>query len=296
MSQPEQPPINPESGPAQNAQPATAVHIHQALSERRGGCGFVAGALGCLAVLAAMIIVPVLAGVAPVIAIINVIGSILSGGSVGPASAQTITSQTILTGIQPLGQLVTIGAQFAKADIVVGVREGRLNVCGHSASYVAQGSVQAGVDLLRIGPEDISYDAVADRYTLRLPAPQITSCSLDMIDQYTQTATACNPDYDALRQIAGYTALTEFATDAVEGGLLERARREAQITLSSFIRALTGSDVVITFADQQPPAQAESMAEATAEAQAGPPRPASCQPRQPPGWTYDPVSGQWSRG
>ncbi len=62
-------------------------------------------------------------------------------------TANVFTSQTIVSSIQPMGQLVSISAQVAKADIFVGVQQGALNACGYSVNHVAQGTIEAGIDL-----------------------------------------------------------------------------------------------------------------------------------------------------
>lgn len=210
------------------------------------------------------------------------LGSLL--GSKKPQQASVIPSQTIVNGIQPMGQLVSISAQVAKADIYVGVQAGALNACGFSVNHVAQGTIEAGIDLNQLTEDSVSYDEAANTYTLNLPAAQLTSCRIDYIDQYDTSTTACSADWDAARQLAQYAAMNDFVTDSVAGGILERAQRQAQITLGNFIqylhKASVGTDVTVKINFDGSPVPA---------------LPASCSPTPPQGWVYNAGDNTWSK-
>ncbi len=249
-------------------------------ARRNTGCIWVIGGLtGCL-------LLPLIIFGLPVVLGLTSANNVLSGlqkgieGVINPAPpvALSASSQTIVQSVMPLGQLVSLSVQMAKADITIGVHQGPLNACGYSANHVAVGAVDAGVDLTQFTPNDVVFDAVANKYTITLPAPQITSCRLESIRQYDRTTTACNVDWDSTRIIAGDVALQSFRQDAIEGGILTRAQREASATLGSFIQGLTGKQVEIKFAD--PPAS--------------PIFPPSCSPDPPPGWAQD-ASGGWTK-
>jgi hypothetical protein len=201
-----------------------------------------------------------------------------------PAQASVVSSQTILSGIQPMGQLVSISAQVAKADIFVGVQQGALNACGFSVNHVAQGTVEAGIDLNKLSEGSISYDEATKTYTINLPAAQLTSCRVDYIDQYDTSTTACSTDWDAARQLAQYDAIQEFAKDSLDGGILDRAQKQAQLTLGNFIqmlhRASVGSDVTVKINFDKSNTS---------------PIPSSCNPEPPPGWVYDATSNVWTK-
>jgi len=242
------------------------------VERRRSGCRAL---LGCLLIvmLALLLVVAV-----PTLLSAGVIDRLISGISYAvnpPTTARATSTETILTGIQPLGQLVSISAQLAKADIDIGVQQGGLNACGFSASHVAQGTIEAGIDISGIAAEDISYDALTGSYTLRLPAPSLTSCRIDLIRQYSRSTTVCNVDWDEARLLANYISLGDFRDDALEGGILGRAESEARLVLSNFIGALTGSRVTLVFEGTDPPL------------------PASCSPETPPGWFYDENNNAW---
>jgi hypothetical protein len=74
-----------------------------------------------------------------------------------------------------------------------------------------------------------------------------------------------------------YVSTAQFAQDALDGGILERAERETTLLMKSFVEALTGSNVEIVYA--------ESPAEAIL--------PASCVPQLPNGWSFDEELNSW---
>jgi hypothetical protein len=199
----------------------------------------------------------------------------------GPDSASVTSTQTILTGLQPLGQLVSISASVAKADIAVVVDTGGVGgLCNHRANHVAQGAVEAGIDFTQITENNITYNESTDTYTITLPPPQITSCRIEYIRQYERDGgnPTCGIDWDSVRLIANYVATEEFAQDTLDGGILERAETETTTLMESFIFSLTGSNVIVQYAD--------------AGATIIPP---SCQPQLPNGWTYDEATNNWIR-
>lgn len=247
---------------------------------KRRGCG---GCLGCVGIVSAVLIVAVAA---------VIITLLISGGGaisavfdgfrsfVAPVTSATVgTSQTIVTSIAPLSRLVTISAQLARADVPVQVASGALNACGYSAYHVVQGTIEAGVDLSLVRPEDIVFNPVTDRYTVTLPGPQYTNCSIDYSRQYQQSFTTCVADWDAARILAEYTSMQSMIEDTFEGGLLERAGTEAASALTGFITALTGKPVDIVF-----------------DAARQPSVPDQCVRRAPPGWSYDAILNRWQRG
>ncbi len=262
---------------------------------RRPSClwGLV-GAGGCLATV--LIVVALLVG-SGVTALGEVLGSLnLTSPQAGPPTAQTTAppttatagqtpsplptldrALTVLTSIRPLGQLVSYGFQLARADIGVNIRQGVLDSCSFSTHYVAEGVIEAGIDLTGVGPGDVRYDAAGDVYTLTLPAPQLTGCHVAYIDQYNQSLTLCPVDWDAARQLGQHIALTTFRDEALESGILERARQQATLIVGNFVQSLTGSRVEIVYRAEPPTL------------------PPSCRPEPPEGWTYDAATGVWAR-
>ncbi|MBK8030524.1 MAG: DUF4230 domain-containing protein [Chloroflexi bacterium] len=184
----------------------------------------------------------------------------------------------IVQGIQPLGQLVSVSVQLAKAGVFVGVGQGVLNVGGYSANYAVQGAVEAETTWMQIGEDDVRYDAATDVYVITIPAPQLTSCRVEMIDQYDESVSTCNLDWDGVRQLAQYQALSDFRDDALEGGILTRAETETRFVLAN--RALADrAQREIVFA----PPTGETV------------YPPSCLPEIPIGWRFDTQNNHWTK-
>jgi hypothetical protein len=187
-----------------------------------------------------------------------------------------------LTGIQSNAQFVSITAQLAKANITVGIEQRGLldnNLCGYSGTYVAQGTVRAGIDMSQVTDDDVTYDESSETYQVSLPAAQLMSCSIDFIDQYGGTTTLCpGIDWDENRQLASYWALNEFKNDAVESEILSRAETQADQALGNFITSLTGKNVKITFNQDD-----KTLIDST------------CEPEPPQGWAQDAATGTWSK-
>jgi hypothetical protein len=194
-----------------------------------------------------------------------------------PVSAKVSASRTIVSNLQPLGQLVTTRAEVAHADVLVSINAGIFNLCGHAANHVSQGVVEAGIDFSAIEESDVSYDETNDQYTLQLPPPILTSCRMEYIRQYDRSNTFCNVDWDVARRIAEHESMEKFALDMVQGGILDKAKLEATVQMSSFVSALTGSSVIIGYD--------ESSVETGL--------PKSCQPDKPNGW--DKTEDGWQK-
>ena len=242
----------------------------------RNGCLWgVAGAFGCLALLLVIPVTLVLLGVTSVGGLLGSLGIALGAP---PQEATVISTQTIVQGIQPMGQLVSVSAQLAKADVQVNVTQGALNACGFGANHVVQGTVEAGIDLIGISEDDLSYDAERETYVLVVPAPQLTSCRVDYIRQYGGSFTTCPVNWDEARVLANYMALTSFRDDAIEGGILDRAELETRLVLGNFVRMVTGHPVEIVFQEPETPVT-----------------PPSCLSQPPQGWTYNQDTNVWRK-
>lgn len=236
---------------------------------------------GCLALIAVLIVSPCI-GLAIVIlsssaGLSGMFSSVMNFLD-PPATVNIVSNRTIVHSLQGLGQLVTVSSEVAKADIQVSVNEGFLNAGSYSAKHVAVGVIEAGIDIATTNKDHVSYDSTANTYTLRLPSPNITSCRIEHIDQYSGSLTLLPADWDLLRQLAQHDAIAQFAQDMIEGGILERAKAEAALRLGDFIGALTGSQAHIEYE--------ASDAEAKL--------PPSCQPDPPSGWVKG-EDGAWRR-
>jgi hypothetical protein len=201
-----------------------------------------------------------------------------------PPVVRSQSSQTIVQRVQPLGQLVTYSMPQVKANIEVTLEYGLVDICRISAFHVAQGTIEAGIDLQKLMPDAITYDEEADTYTIQLPPAELTECTIDPFEtqQYlTQGETVvCPANLDELRRIASYEALIDFRNTALALDILGEAEQQARLVLGNFVEGITDSQVVIEFAHQ-----ADDISEFVA----------SCNPQPIEGWVYREDDGTWWR-
>ncbi len=261
------------------AEDTQEARVVQRVDERRGCLGGFTILLTCLAIpgvcMGTLFIAVAFAVLTGVSTLSNAVDSIFAGFrdifDPDPTTAQVISTQTMVQQIQPLGQLVSISVGLAKANVHIVVKAGIADTCQHSASHLVQGTIEAGFDLTRINADDISYNPLTGTYTITLPPPALTNCRIDLIDQYNRSFTMCDVNWDDLRQLAQYMAVSDFRNESLESGILERAQDEALMTLTNFLELSTGRKVIIEFAQADP-----AISSATA----------SCNPQEPAGWVY----------
>lgn len=247
--------------------------------EPNSGAGCLRLFIGALLTVLVVVVLGALLTVGGLSAAVNgLLGAFGSVPVAPPPQAAVVSTQTIVTSIQSMGQLVSISTQLAKADINVTIVQGVLGSGSFTASHVAQGAVEAGIDLTQLTGADVRYDAITDTYTVTLPPAQLTSCRVDYIRQYASTVQLLPVDRDEARLLANYIALTEFRDDAVEGGILDRAEQQAGLVFSNIVTALTNSNAAVIFADSASAAL-----------------PASCNPDIPGAWNYDPATQTWTQ-
>ena len=193
-----------------------------------------------------------------------------------PATANIVSSRTIVNSVRGLGQLVTVRVELAKTDIQVSIHGGFLNSGYHSANHVALGIIEAGIDISEFGKDNL-YRPDNQSMVLTLPAPIVTSCNIEHIDQYEKSL-AVLKDWDTVRQLAEFDAILEFRQDALEGGILEKAKDEVAYRLGNFVSELTGAQVQIDFEEPAaPPVYGDT-----------------CYPDPPSGWQKD-ENGEWRK-
>ena len=211
-------------------------------------------------------------------------------------STPTITPippRIILSGIQTLGQLVTVRQELAFVDIEVS--DPAPLGCRYTAQHVAKGVIEAGVDLSAIDEDSIQRNSSGNLQKVKVPSPAISSCRIEHFRQYDRrgggTASCFGNNWDAMSDIGRHLAMDQFVAEALgrvaqdgeneakEDNILEKAEKQAALVLRSFISDLTGSRVEIEFEDP------------TAE----PVIPASCQVDRPANWERRDDGNGWRR-
>lgn len=151
---------------------------------------------------------------------------------------------TIIREIQSLARLETIQYTVEKV-ITAEINQGVFGpLFGDKLLLVAHGYVIAGVDLSKIGAEDISIEG--DRLLVSLPEAEVFVATLTNEESYVYDRTTGffqkgNPDLETEARIA---AEQEIRKAALEDGILDQAQLNAEIYLERLFNSL-GYPVVI---------------------------------------------------
>lgn len=159
---------------------------------------------------------------------------------------------TIIHEVRSLARLETIQYTIEKV-ITAESGQGSLGLLfGDRLIFVAHGKVIAGMDMARLGPEDLKVEEGV--LYVQLPEPEIFITALDNEKSYVydrDTGLLTKGDIDleaAARQAAEY----EISKAAEEDGILNLARQNAEVYLARLFRNL-GFEEVIFVGDTRTP-------------------------------------------
>jgi hypothetical protein len=154
---------------------------------------------------------------------------------------------TIVREVRSLARLETIQYTVEKV-ITVESGQGPLGfLFGDRLLFIAHGVVIGGVDLGQLGPEDVRLDE-AGRVYLQLPAAEVFVATLDNEKSYVydrETGLLTRGDL-ALESTARQAAEEAIRQAALEDGILDQARVNAENYLYRFLRALGFPDVIFS--------------------------------------------------
>lgn len=152
---------------------------------------------------------------------------------------------TIVREVRSLARLETIQYTVEKV-ITAESGQGPFGfLFGDRLLLVAHGVVIAGIDLSLLQPQDVWLDDLGRVY-LHLPDPEIFVATLDnsqtyVYDRETGLLTAGDIDLEAAARRAAEEAIRQAALD---DGILEQARLNAENYLYGFLRSLDFADVI----------------------------------------------------
>ena len=163
------------------------------------------------------------------------------------AARRTLDPAAVVTQVQRLNELATVRYSIEK---VVGMKEQKNPVGEESILLLVRGRVLAGVDLAGLAPDDVTgFNGSGVR--IRLMPPRIQQAYLD--EKYTKVwdrsitwwTPWVTPDAD-LEHKARMQALEDIRAAALEMGILNEARRNAETDIREILRAF-GIDKVAFF-------------------------------------------------
>lgn len=157
----------------------------------------------------------------------------------------------VLVAVKSLSRLET---QSYHLERVVDLTDHETHVFGllkakDAILLVAVGDVVAGVDLEHLTEGDVSADWDARRATLRLPPPTVFSATLDekATRVYSRTTDLLAVRHEDLEERARRDAVRTMEKTAVDRGILDRARADAERALTGLLRSLGFVDVQISW-------------------------------------------------
>jgi hypothetical protein len=157
---------------------------------------------------------------------------------------------TIIHDVRALARLETIQYTVEKV-ITAETNQGVFSfLFADRLLLVAHGTVIAGVDLEKLKPEDMWLDGSV--LNVRLPAAEVFIATLDNEKTYVyerDTGALRSPDQN-LETLARQSAEQEIRKAAMDDGILNIARQNAETYLSRFFLALGYADVI--FVQQTP--------------------------------------------
>jgi hypothetical protein len=159
---------------------------------------------------------------------------------------QSTTSPVVVEGIQRLDHLATV--RFNESVVITKESGGeglRQLLTGEKLLLVAQGDVEAGIDLSTLDKSDVRVSG--ENVSIDLPEPQILSASLNeketrVYDRDVGLMPRINPS-DALAEEARDDAQDRLRKAALEDGILDHAERNAEDSIRAFVTSLGFEEV-----------------------------------------------------
>jgi len=229
----------------QSAPPPPPQQYEEVGESRRGcaGCSWgIAGALGCLVLLALPFVVALVLGTTTINSIFSGISSIFNP----PPPVLVFNLASVVEKVQNLSQLTTVRYNYSGIVTTSTDMPGLLNALyGQQLVLIAVGHITAGVDLSQLTEEDVTLnDGVL---TINLPAASLQDCFLNEQETYvaersggafSHTTGQNNIDAESRRY-----ALHQFRDTALEKNILLEAQTSAQKAIQEFIAALGVSSI-----------------------------------------------------
>jgi hypothetical protein len=185
---------------------------------------------------------------------------IVTGGWMGyqlgkpaePQNRRVVSSASVVKEIQQLNELITV-RHVIVSDIELKQERGIFR-SEEKIALLLRGIVEAGVQLNHLTTADVEIDDERRSVTLTLPAPVILKCYVD--DQHTRVLERTKPwfvSYDeTLDQSARQSGLAKIRKDALELGILEQARKNAEASCKQLLGVLGFEKVSIRFREAAP--------------------------------------------
>ena len=196
----------------------------------------------------ALPLVFVLAGVAALAAVLIFLRPIDGGLSLR-------STPSVVVAVRDLARLETVEYHVER---VIDLRDSQSLLFGlirteDAILFVAVGQVTAGVDLGELSADDVVVDQRQGTAAITLPPPRVLSTRLDSERSwvFARTTGALARRQEDLETRARREAERSLEQNAIDGGILERARVNAERTVAAFVRSLGYENVTVTSREGQ---------------------------------------------
>jgi hypothetical protein len=152
-------------------------------------------------------------------------------------AAKTLDAPAVVREIQRLNDLVSVKYTVQK---VVGLEEKKVPVGNEKLLLFVQAEVLAGIDLSQLTPSDVTM-LRADQVQITLPPPKVLNIIIDdkqtkVWDRQITWWTPWVPYNADLERQARLKAREEIEKAALEMGILDQARRNAEASIRSLLQ------------------------------------------------------------
>ena len=160
-------------------------------------------------------------------------------GTFGSGTNRTLDAPVVVRQIQGLNELVSVKYTVQK---VVGIEEKKVPLGSEKLLLFVDADVLAGVDLSMLVPADVRVLS-GRRVQIALPPPKIIHIIIDdkqtkVWDRRITWWTPWVPYNPDLERQARLTARGEIEQAALEMGILNQARRNAEMSIQSLLNAM----------------------------------------------------------
>jgi len=176
----------------------------------------------------------------------------------GPSDSGTRvrSSPSVIVAVRDLARLESVEYHVER---VIDVRDRQSAFFGliktqDAILLVAVGSVTAGVDLSLLRDGDVTVDPAHGTARITLPPAVVLSTRLDNERSwvYARTTDLLAQRHEDLESRARLEAERTLQQTAIDGGILERARTNAERTVAALVRSLGYADVTVVSRAEDP--------------------------------------------
>ncbi len=194
---------------------------------------------------------------AGVLALAAVVGAFYAGRAAAPAAVREPEYRAtpgLITAIHDVARLETTSYHVEK---IVEVTDTQAHLWGlvqakDDLLLVAVGDVTAGVDLAKVRDEDVVFDPRTRAVRVKMPRPEVLSSTLDeqathTYSRHTDTMAKRN---EQLEGDARRHAEEQMRKQAVDAGILDRARTSADRTVRALLQSLGCTQIDLDWQDR----------------------------------------------